>query len=63
MMSPMNSSGTTTSTRMIGSSSTGCAFFAASLNAIEPAILKAISFESTSWNEPSYSSTLTSSTG
>ena len=63
MTSPMYSSGTTTSTRITGSSSTGCAFFAASLNAIDPAILNAISFESTSWYEPSYSSTLTSSIG
>jgi len=63
MMSPMYSSGTTTSTRITGSSSTGPALFAASLNAIDPAILNAISFESTSWNEPSYSVTRTSATG
>ena len=63
MTSPMYSSGTTTSTRMTGSSSTGCARFAASLNAIDPAILNAISLESTSWYEPSYSSILTSSIG
>ena len=37
---------------MIGSSSTGLARFAASLNAIEPAILNAISLESTSWYDP-----------
>ena len=37
----------------MGSSSTGLAFAAAFLNAIEPAILKAISDESTSWYEPS----------
>ena len=46
--SPIYSSGTTTSTAMMGSSSTGLAFRAASLRAIEPAILKAISDESTS---------------
>src|SRR6185437_1892604 len=46
---PMCSSGTVTSTAITGSSNTGLAFRAASLNAIEPAILKAISFESTSW--------------
>ena len=34
---------------MIGSISTGLAFLAASWNAIEPAILNAISDESTSW--------------
>ena len=34
---------------MIGSSSTAPAFDAASLNAIEPAILNAISEESTEW--------------
>ena len=44
----MYSSGTTTSTAMIGSSSTGLAFRAASLIAIDPAILNAISDESTS---------------
>jgi hypothetical protein len=38
---------------MTGSSSTGLAFLAASLNAIEPAILNASSEESTSWYEPS----------
>ena len=63
MTSPMYSFGTTTSTRMTGSSSTGLAFFAASWNAIEPAILNAISDESTSWYEPSYSSIRTSSIG
>ena len=35
----------------------------ASLNAIEPAILNAISFESTSWYEPSNNVTFTSTTG
>ena len=63
MTSPMCSFGTTTSTRITGSSSTGLAFFAASWNAIDPAILNAISDESTSWYEPSYSSIRTSSTG
>jgi len=48
MTSPMFSSGVVTSTAIIGSSSAGSALRAASLNAIEPAILKAISEESTS---------------
>ena len=48
---------------MIGSSSTGCAFFAASWNAIEPAILKAISEETTSWKLPTQSRTMTSTIG
>src|SRR5690606_15533023 len=60
MTSPMYSSGVTTSTFMIGSSNTGLAFAAPSLKPIEPAILKAISLESTSWYEPSYKVTLTS---
>ncbi len=47
--SPMYSSGVVTSTPMIGSRSTGWACLAASLNAMEPAILNAISEESTSW--------------
>ena len=49
MTSPMKSSGVVTSTAIIGSMSTGPALRAASLNAIEPAILKASSEESTSW--------------
>ena len=49
MTSPMYSSGVTTSTAKTGSSSIGPAFGIASLNAIEPAILNAISEESTSW--------------
>ena len=53
----------TTSTDIIGSSSTGEAFRTASLAAIEPAILNAISDESTGWKEPSTSVTFTSSTG
>ena len=63
MTSPMNSSGMVTSTLMIGSRIAGSAFSKASLMASEPAILKAISDESTSWNEPSKSVTLTSTTG
>ena len=47
--SPRNSSGVTTSTLITGSSSFGFARFIASLKAIEPAILKARSLESTSW--------------
>ena len=53
MTSPMNCSGIVTSTRIIGSSTTGSAFATASLTAIEAAILNAISDESTSWYEPS----------
>ncbi len=49
MTSPMNSSGTTTSTAMMGSNRTGAALLTAFLKAKEPAILKAISEESTSW--------------
>ena len=46
---PIYSSGTLTETFMMGSRMTGSAFLQASLNAMEPAILKAISEESTSW--------------
>ena len=46
--SPIYSSGTMTLTFMIGSCSVGSAFRQASLKAMEPAILKAISEESTS---------------
>ena len=63
MTSPMNSSGIVTSTRMIGSRMAGSALAKASLTAIEPAILNAISDESTSWYEPSNRVTLTSTTG
>ena len=49
MTSPMYSSGTITHTFIIGSSSVGSAFWQASLKAMEPAILNAISEESTSW--------------
>ena len=48
----MYSSGVTTSTAMTGSSSTGLALRAAFFTAMEPAILNAISEESTSWYEP-----------
>ena len=48
---------------MIGSSSTGLALRAASLNAIEPATLNAISEESTSCAEPSVSTARTSTVG
>ena len=61
--SPMNSSGIVTSTFMIGSRITGWAFGIASLMASEPAILNAISELSTSWNEPSWRVTLTSTMG
>ena len=47
--SPTISSGTVISRLMIGSSSTGSASAKAFLNAIEPAILNAISDESTVW--------------
>ena len=63
MTVPMKSSGVTTSTAMIGSSSTGLARLAASLSASEPAILKAISDESVSWYLPSTSVALTSTMG
>ncbi len=49
MTSPMLSSGVMTSTAISGSSRTGLALRAASLKTIEPAILNAISDESTSW--------------
>ena len=61
--SPTFSSGTATSSRMIGSSSTGSAFAYACLNAIEPAILNAISDESTVWYDPSTSVTRRPDTG
>ena len=48
---------------VIGSSNIKPALRAASLNAIEPAILNAISEESTGWYEPSSNSTLKSITG
>ena len=46
---PTKSFGTTTSTAITGSSSVGEARRTASLKAIDPAILNAISDESTSW--------------
>ena len=46
---PMYSSGTVTETFMMGSRMAGFAFLQASLKAMEPAILNAISEESTSW--------------
>ena len=49
MTSPMNSSGVTTSTSIIGSSSFGAALRTACLNAIDAQILNDISLESTSW--------------
>ena len=63
MTSPMFSSGVTTSTAISGSSRAGLALRAASLKAIEPAILKAISEESTSWYWPSRSDALTPTIG
>ena len=63
MTSPMKSSGVVTSTFMTGSRMAGSAFATPSLAAIVPAILNAISDESTSWNEPSMSVALTSMTG
>ena len=53
MMSPMNSSLVWISTFITGSRSVGRHFGTASLNASEPAILKDISEESTSWYWPS----------
>ena len=49
MTAPAYSSGTLISTLMTGSSSVGLHLATASLKASEPAILKAISEESTSW--------------
>jgi hypothetical protein len=60
---PVNSSGVSTSTAIIGSSSTGLARRIPSLNAIEPAMRNAFSFESTSWYEPNTSVAFTSTTG
>src|SRR5438105_11382541 len=62
-ISPMNSSGITTSTFMIGSSRAGWPLRMPSLAAIEPAMVNAISLESTSWYEPSTRVALTSTTG
>ena len=63
MTSPMKASGIRTSTFMIGSRMTGSALAKASLTAIEPAILKAISDESTSWYAPSTSVSLIPTSG
>ena len=63
MISPMYSSGVVTSTLNTGSNITGLAFVAACLSAIDPAILNAISDESTSWYDPSYRVTFTSTKG
>ncbi len=46
---PIYSSGTVTETFIMGSRMVGSAFRQASLKAMEPAILNAISEESTSW--------------
>ncbi len=62
-ISPKYSSGDTTSKLMMGSKRTGAALEAASLKAKEPAILKAIDVESTSWKEPSKSVTFISDIG
>src|SRR5690625_1326044 len=48
---------------MIGSNNTGSHLSLAALNDNDPAILKAISLESTSWYDPSYSVALTSING
>ena len=61
--SPRNSSGVVTSNSMTGSRITGSALRAASFTAMEPAILNAISDESTSWKEPSMSVARTSTMG
>ena len=59
----MYSVGTVISTLIIGSNITALACLHPSLNAIEAAILNAISEESTSWYEPSTNDTLKSITG
>src|SRR5229473_2049940 len=61
--SPEYWSGAYTSTCITGSSNTGRACFMASLKASEPAILKAMSEESTSWYLPSYRMARKSTTG
>src|SRR3989344_632153 len=63
IISPKKSGGTTTSNFITGSKITGFAFFDASCRAIDPAILNAISEESTSGNEPSYRATAISTIG
>ncbi len=59
MTEPVYSSGVTTSTFMIGSSSTEPPFCSASRNAARDAISKASTDESTSWKAPSMSVALT----
>ena len=61
--SPMNFSGTVTTTSMMGSRSTGCASRQASRMAIAPAIWNAMSLPSTGWVEPSTKVTWTSTMG
>ncbi len=63
MMSPMNSSVVLISTFITGSRMVGLALAMASLKASEPAILNAISEESTSWYWPSSRRTLKSTIG
>ena len=63
MISPKLSSGTVIVTFIIGSRITGCAFLAAARKAIEAATRNAVSFESTSWYEPSYNLALISTNG
>jgi hypothetical protein len=63
MTSPINSLGTTISIIIIGSKRIGRHSGTPFLNPIEPAILNAISEESTSWYEPSYNLILTSTMG
>ena len=63
MTSPMYSSGVTTSISIIGSSSLIPADLAAACSAIDPAIRKAISLESTAWDDPSVSVALMSTSG
>ena len=63
MTSPIASSGTTTSIDMIGSRMIGFALARAALKPSDAAILNAISDESTSWYEPSYRVTRTSTIG
>ena len=63
MTSPWYWVGTVTSSREMGSSSTGPALAMASLNPSDPAILKLISDESTGWYLPSKTVTRTSTTG
>src|SRR5674476_32745 len=63
LTAPTASSGTVTSSSMIGSSNTGSALWYASLKASEPAILNAISEESTACIIPSTSVTRTPYTG